>query len=187
MNMFFRYLMVVITLFATAGCSKRLDETSLPTYIRINDIYYTQASLPFENGKYLTTNYRRGVLLPINTQVILQEITDDEILLEILSSHAKLRIENVQKHTGDTTTQAFPKLLAKNKVDLSSFSELEREKINAGQVANGMRKKAVIAAIGYPPITETLTLESNQWTYWSSRFNRFIVYFENDRVTRIQD
>jgi len=39
MNMFFRYLMVVITLFATAGCSKRLDETSLPTYIRINDVY----------------------------------------------------------------------------------------------------------------------------------------------------
>jgi len=185
--MFFRCLTVVFILFAVAGCAKKLDESTLPPSIRTGNVYYSQASLQFENGRHLTTNYRRGALLPVNTQVILQEINDEEILLEILSSHAKLRIENVQDHTGDNTTQAFSKLFAKNKVDLTQFSELEREKINAGQVAEEMRKKVVIAAIGYPPVTETLTLESDQWTYWSSRFDRFIVYFENDRVTRIQD
>lgn len=187
MTIFFRGLIVIIALLVTTGCPRKRDETTLPNEISIGGVYFSQVSLQFEKGRHLTTNYRRGVLLPINTQVILQEITDDEILLEILSSHAKLRIENVQKYTGDDTTQAFSKLFAKNRVDLSQFSALEKEKINAGQVANDMRKKAVIAAIGYPPITETLTLESNQWTYWSSRFNRFIVHFENDRVTQIQD
>jgi hypothetical protein len=45
----------------------------------------------------------------------------------------------------------------------------------------------IIVAIGYPPITETPKLNVDRWTYWNSRFDRFIVRFENDRVARIQD
>lgn len=41
------------------------------------------------------------------------------------------------------------------------------------------------AAIVYPPITETASLESNDWTYWAHRFNRFIVHFKNDKVENI--
>lgn len=50
-----------------------------------------------------------------------------------------------------------------------------------------MSKDAVLVAIGYPPITRTPTLESDDWTYWSNRFNTFIVYFENGKVSRIKD
>ena len=125
--------------------------------------------------------------MPVNTQVQLQGITGDDISLEILPAHTKLRIENVEKHTGDNTVQAFDKLFNKNKVDLSRYSKLEQENILAGRVAKGMQKKAVLAAIGYPPITETPSIQSNEWTYWSSRFNRFIVHFANDKVTEVQD
>lgn len=187
MSHFFRLLVVVIALFAAAGCSKRLDSATLPATITLGGVYYTQVSLHYEKGQFPTTNYRRGLLLPINSQVILKDITDKTIVVDVLPAHFELVVKNVPKHTGDNTTQAFEKLFAKNKVELSRFSGLEREKINAGQVAKGMQKKAVIAAIGYPPKTETANLQTNQWTYWSSRFNRFIVYFENDRVIRVQD
>jgi hypothetical protein len=93
----------------------------------------------------------------------------------------------VQKHTGDSTTQAFAKMFGKNQLDLSRFSKLEKENILAGKAAKDMSKKAVLAAIGYPPITETPNLSGDRWTYWNSRFDRFIVNFENDRVVRIQD
>lgn len=187
MNSFFRYIVVVISLFATTGCPMRLDQSELPANVKVGDVYYSQVSLQYEKGRYLTTNYRRGILLPINSQVILQDITSEKIELEVLPTHVKFRIENVEKHTGDSTIQAFAKLFSKNKVDLSVFSEFDKKQIIAGQAANGMSKKAVIAAIGYPPITETPSLESNQWTYWSSRFNRFIIYFENGYVNRIKD
>ena len=187
MNIFLRYLIVIIALFATTGCPKKMGDANFSSDGKIGSIYYSQVSLQYEKGRHLTTNYRKGNLLPINSQVILQDMGGKTIELEVLPAHTKLSIVNVQKHTGDTTAQIFAKLFAKNKVDLSMFSNLEREKILAGQVAEGMRKKAVIAAIGYPPITETPSLLANKWTYWSSRFNRFNVYFENDRVKRIQD
>lgn len=187
MRNFSRLVVVVIALFVTTGCPKKLDDATLPANIKSGGVYYTQVSLQYEKGQHLTTNYRRGLLLPINSQVILKDITDKVIVVDVLPAHFELVIKNVSKHTGDNTTQAFTKLFAKNKLDLSGFSELEKEKINAGKVAKGMQKKAVIAAIGYPPQTETPNLQGDQWTYWSSRFDRFIVHFENDRVVRVQD
>jgi hypothetical protein len=182
----FRCSFIVLVLLALAGCSKRLNEAS-QSGIKAGEIYYAQVSFQYEKGRHLTTNYRRGILVPVNTQVRLEDITSDEIFLEILPSRAKLHVKNVQKHTGDSTAQAFAKLFGKNKLDLSRFSALEKENILAGKVAPTMSKKAVIAAIGYPPITETPNLGVNQWTYWNSRFDRFIVHFENDLVARAQD
>ena len=46
---------------------------------------------------------------------------------------------------------------------------------------------AVIVAIGYPPITETMNLDSNTWVYWSGRFNRFKVHFRNGVVSTVED
>jgi hypothetical protein len=183
----FRWSFIAIVLLASFGCSKRLGETASSLGIKTGDIYYAQVSFQYEKGRHLTTNYRRGILVPVNTQVRLEDITTKEIFLEILPSHAKVRIENVQKHTGDSTTQAFAKLFGKNKLDLSRFSMPERENILAGKAAKNMSKKAVIAAIGYPPITETPNLNVDRWTYWNSRFDRFIVRFENDRIAQIQD
>jgi hypothetical protein len=187
MNTIFRCATMVFILFTIAGCGKRLSEATLPIGTKTGDIYYTQVTLQYEKGRHLTTNYRKGTLVPINTQVLLLEISGGDIRLEILPSHSKLRIENVEKHTGDDVRQAFNKLFGKNRVDLTRFSRLERDYIDLGRVGEGMRKKAVIAAIGYPPITETPSLDSNEWTYWSSRFNRFIVKFKNDKVAQIQD
>ncbi len=70
---------------------------------------------------------------------------------------------------------------------LFCFSELRNFSIKNGTVAKGMRKKAVLVAIGYPPAIETMSLDSDQWTYWSSRFNKFIVYFRNGKVYKIVD
>jgi len=51
----------------------------------------------------------------------------------------------------------------------------------------GMSKKAVLAAIGYPPQHQTPSLNGDTWTYWSSRTNRFAVIFKQDKVDHIVD
>ena len=52
----------------------------------------------------------------------------------------------------------------------------------------GMTKEGVIFAIGYPPRHVNPDLDSYQWTYWKSRFNRFVVEFDDeDRVASIRD
>jgi hypothetical protein len=187
MSRFIHLFVVLIAAIAIVGCGKKLNEATMPIGIKTGNIYYTQVSLQYEKGRHLTTNYRKGVLVPINTKVQLDKITGDDIFLEILPDHSKLRIENIEKHTGDSTVQAFSKLLNKNKLDLNRFSKTEREHILAGKVTKGMSKQAVLAAIGYPPITETPSLQMNEWTYWNSRFNRFIIGFNNDRISEIKD
>lgn len=177
----------VLLLLTLSACQKPLKKEELPPSIQIGSDYFTQFVIRYEKGTHATTNYRRGASIPVNTRARLLEITNKTIKVELESNHQQLLVKNVSKHTGDDTVKAFEKLFGKSKVNLSGFTKLEKEHIKSGTVAKGMRKKAVLVAIGYPPQVETMNLDSNQWTYWSSRWNKFIVHFKNDKVVKIQD
>ncbi len=179
------FLLLLVT--SLVSCKKALKPEELPAHIAIGDIYYTQFVIRYEKGAHLTTNYRRGASIPVNTPVKLLNMTNKTIEVEVDNSSQKLLIKNVEKHTGDDVYRAFDKLFGKQQVNLSKFNRLEKEHIQSGTVANGMRKDAVIIAIGYPPITETMSLDSNMWVYWSGRFNKFNVHFKNGKVNKVED
>ncbi len=185
MRLLHRSLLLFILAISLTACNKTLKPEELPAHIVVGDDYYTQFVIRYEKGVHLTTNFRRGASIPINTRVKLLAIKSKTIEVQPDNMVKPLLIKNAKKHTGDDIVQAFDKLFAKRKVNLRQFTALERRQIKQGRVAKRMRKKAVLAAIGYPPITETPSLDMNVWTYWSSRFNRFRVYFRNDRVYKI--
>lgn len=187
MRIVVRGLLLLLVMLSLVSCKKALKPEELPADISLGDTYFTQFVIRYEKGTHLTTNFRRGASIPVNTQVRLLSITNKTIEVEVDNSSQKLLVKNVEKHTGDDVYRAFDKLFAKQKVNLSKFNSLERKHIQNGTVANGMRKDAVIVAIGYPPITETPNLDSNLWVYWSGRFNRFNVHFKNGKVSRIED
>ncbi|MDD2759398.1 MAG: hypothetical protein PHH11_03775 [Methylomonas sp.] len=169
-----------------AGCKKQLSPYEpAPTQAPSSQIYYTQFSLFQEKNTYRTTNYRKGILIPINTEVTLQAMRGDEADLRLVDGGQILTIENVPKHTLDDMQTAFNKIVGPSKVDMKAFSQTERDAIMAGRVVKGMSRKAVLAAIGYPPKHETPSLEANDWVYWSNRFNRFVVHFKNDKVESV--
>ncbi len=170
-----------------AGCPRAFQgkEAALPPGIAVGDTYYTQFSLMFEKNRHRTTNYRRGFLLPINAKVQLVSFGRKGFVIKVLPSGPEIEIENVQKHTGDTPEQAFHKILAKTPVNMKKFTPMERKNILAGKVIRGMRKEAVIAAIGYPPVTGTPSLDRDEWRYWASRFDTFIIRFKNGRVAAV--
>jgi hypothetical protein len=184
---YIRFILVGIFITGIWSCSTPIKPSELPASIKVGDHYYTQVVIQYEKGAHVTTNYRRGSKIPINSEVILSEITNKIIKVKLVSDQKELIIKNVIKHTNDDTIQAFEKLFNKNKVNLDQFTALEREHIKSGTVAVGMRKKAVIAAIGFPPQIATMNLDANQWTYWSSKFNKFTVDFKNDKVSKVVD
>ena len=49
-------------------------------------------------------------------------------------------------------------------------------------VMKGMRKPAVILAVGYPPKRDTRTTELAVWRYWVSRMRYFTVQFDEKGV-----
>ncbi|MDF1584148.1 MAG: hypothetical protein RQ733_12835 [Methyloprofundus sp.] len=181
-------IIMFLMLFSLTACQLMNSKPEqLPKEVQLGETYYTQVTMMYEKGVYRTTNYRRGTLLKVNTPVELVEIGPKVIKVKILASNAELLIKSVVKHTGDDGYQAFAKLFAKQEVNLSRFKRMERDNIKQGTLVKGMSKEAVKVAIGYPPIVRTPSLDSNKWTYWSSKFNTFIVHFENDKVSRIQD
>ena len=175
-------------LFSLTACQMMESKSErLPAGVQLGETYYTQITMMYEKGVYRTTNYRRGTLLAVNTPVELLEIEPNAIKVKLTQTNTELLVKSIAKHTGNDVYQTFAKLFAKQAVNLSRFNRLERGNIKKGTVAKGMSRAAVQVAIGYPPITRTPSLDSNGWTYWSSRFNTFIVHFENDKVSRIQD
>ena len=158
---------------ALAACHSPIEGAPPP-----GGTYYTQSTLQYEQGRYRTTNYRRGFVLPINTKVSLVSMDDAEIVVRIVDSGADLTVENVPKHTNDTTLGAFAKLFGAAPVDLSRFSEGEQQAIRAGHAQVGMSKDAVLAALGHPPAVGTPSLDEDTWKYWDSRFTTFVVRFD---------
>ncbi len=185
MHSIMRGFMIILLAINIAACNRTIKPEELPATMQLGHDYYTRFVIRYEKGKHRTTNYRRGLSIPVNTRVTLLEVTQKTIRVE-LPSHQELLIENASKYSGDDIYQAFDKLFAAKRVDLSRFTKLERQHIKSGTVAKGMRKKAVLVAIGYPPKHQTPSLDMEQWTYWSSRFNRFVVHFNNGKVYRIQ-
>lgn len=169
------------------GCQRKLRPEELSSNIAAGGTYYTQFSLREEKNRFRTSNYRVGGLIPINTAVNLVSIDSKNIVVQIAKTGQPLTIENVPRHTNEDVQQAFQKILRKTRVNLDQFSPQERQNILDGQAAKGMSRKAVLAAIGYPPATSTPSLDSSEWTYWTNRFNRFIVRFKGDKVQEIVD
>ena len=187
MRIITRGLLLLLVTLPLISCNKALKPEELPANIAVGGTYYTQFVIRYEKGTYLTTNFRRGMSIPVNTPVKLLNISSKTIEVEVDNSSQKLLVKNAVKHTGDDVYQAFDKLFAKKKVNLSKFTQLERQHIQSGTVATGMSKAAVIVAIGYPPITETTNMDSNLWVYWSGRYNKFNVHFKDGKASSVED
>jgi len=169
------------------GCKKEIKPSELVEGVQPSQLYYTQFSLFEEKDNFRTTNYRKGTLIPINTRVSLVSINSGVAELRLVDTGQKLTIENVPKITKDDIQTAFKKIAGPTEVDLKQFSQEERANILTGTSQKGMSKKAVLAAMGYPPLHETPSLESDVWTYWSNRYNRFVVNFKNGKVDSVVD
>jgi hypothetical protein len=162
------------------------------------ETYYTQFSLYHDKHVHETTNYRRTVLVPINTPVILESydtlmgpdgnrkshLVYPQIVVK-LPDGSRLYVENVQKYSGEDLNGIFARTFGKDKVDLTSFTPLEKTNILQGQVVEGMSKAAVVRAMGYPPKHRTPNLSSDKWVFWSGRFGSFEVRFRDDKVITV--
>lgn len=178
------FFLVFTTLFTIFWLFPSIHAAGSTEIVLKGQVIYTQFSFFHEKGRYLTTNYRKGILIPVNTAVKFVKMTDRRIFVT-LPDGLELSVENVAEFSGENIKGIFKRTFSKEPVDLWLFTESEQEAIMSGSVKIGMRKSAVLIALGYPPKHKTPSLESNQWRYWQSRYNTFLVVFENDMVKEI--
>ena len=152
----------------------------------IKKTYYTALNIWFEDAtEIMTTNYHKGQMLPINTKVVITKygnsgfsFTDEKGI--------KYSVIYVKKYSVLPVKEIFDRYFTGQEVSLDRFTGEERKNIEAGAIAEGMSKEAVLASYGYPPAHQTLSLESDQWKYWKARTINFFVHFNKDgKVARI--
>lgn len=141
--------------------------------------YFTQHGLRHEKDRYRTTNYQVGILIPVNSEVEVRAMDERSATLFVRPTGKELRVENVEKHTGLSMADAFAVSFGEQPVDLSRFTADEQRFIAEGRAEPGMRKEAVLAAIGRPPAVGTASLDSNEWKYWRTRFTTFVLRFQD--------
>ena len=74
------------------------------------------------------------------------------------------------------TTKTFDELT-------QGMTDPEIQAIKRGTVVNGMSKKAVLVAYGYPPEHRTGSIYNNTWIYWSNEKDTFRVCFDDNDKT----
>ena len=150
--------------------------------------YFTRVSIYFDQGRHLATNYARGTVVPVNTGVQLVGVGRSAITVELArpggARGARLVVENVPKYTRVDVNTLFGMLLSEQPLDLSHVRPEFIAAMQAGLPRLGMTKQEVVMARGYPPSHATPSLDLDRWVYWSSRFVKQTLAFENNVLVR---
>lgn len=135
-----------------------------------------------QNKKLYAVNYQQAGLIPYCTAVKFVELGGSRVAFEVKETGTKYYYDY-----HNAAAEPFPDHLrrffgtscqsVKNKVQ--SLSKTDKEGIEAGEAKVDMSKDGVVVALGYPPRHVTPSLDMSSWTYWSNRFNRFVVQFDD--------
>jgi len=173
-------IVILATLFYT-GCGKK--EIKIPS--GLSGKLYTQTNMWEEKSRIYSTNYNRGMLVPVNSEIKIDSMTNKTIVFTVVKTSQKITLINVQKHTKLSSPDLAKQVFGKKQVNLSSFSKSAKEAIKAGNVKNGMTKDEVLVARGYPPVILTNNLKQNSWIYQKNRFGKMRIDFKNNKVSNV--
>lgn len=173
---------------AYGGASNQFAQMELPSIAvpgvqgNIGETYFTRVTFLQEKGKHLATNYGRGIAIPINTEVELVAFKKKSFTLRILKTGEQIEIVNIPEFTGHTVQSLTENYLSTERTPIEKLPEELQTAVTSGQLRLGMTKEIAIATRGYPPIHETPSTNGDRWVYWSSRFIKVTVVFQNDRL-----
>lgn len=136
-----------------------------------------------EKGHIIATNHKKGSHIPVNSPVIVTNINSSVIAFNYEGTTFYLK--NVEPYTKIGIVELLERTFSTKKVNLSQVNQNERNAISKGEVTMGMSKKTVIISRGFPPAHHTISLNSDSWRYWDSRFNTTVYEFTNGKVSKI--
>lgn len=167
---------ITLTIFSSILMFTNLATAATP---EVGQTYFTQHNFLFEKGRHITTNYGRGELVPVNSEVTVKSIRRNKMVLTFQGQ--EITIDNVTKHTMKSLEEVGDLLLSSSRVNVGGNFAND---IRLGVMRLGMTKAEVIMTRGYPPAHKTVSTESDLWVYWNSRFVQMSLAFENGKLAR---
>lgn len=130
-------------------------------------------------SRLFAVNYQQAGLIPVCTPVTLLERNAKRVLFRNDATGKTYEYydhEAAGEPFGDHLARYFG--TACPRAALDALSELDRRGVARGRAFVGMSRQAVVLAMGYPPRRATPSLDAERWVYWTNRFNRVAVEFD---------
>jgi hypothetical protein len=155
----------------------------LPIEPAVGQDYVTRYTFRHEKNEHITTNYGRGVVVPINTPVKIVSMSGSLLVLKRGDTGQEIKVKNEEKYTKKSIKEIAALMLASDKTPIEQVPEPFATAIRNGEMRKGMTKELVLMARGYPPAHETPSIEGDRWVYWSSRFVKQTSIFTDRRLS----
>ncbi|HXX49614.1 MAG TPA: hypothetical protein VEN47_15400 [Myxococcota bacterium] len=181
-------------LFAAALCScarEIANNAVIPGLAGASRVYTLTVLHPDDEDRRLyAANFQQFGTIPICSEVKLLRYRSPPkayLTFRLLATGAEYEYDD-----HDAAAEPFTANLARYfgrecpRAELDALDELERRGVAMGEVLPGMRRQAVILALGYPPKRDTPALDAQSWRYWRDHFRYFTVRFgEDGRVAEV--
>jgi hypothetical protein len=176
-------MLMLMVLTGMVGSTAQAESIAPPEITpEVGNTYFTRMSFYQEKDVHQATNFSRGIVWPINTEVRLVSKTDrrhGRMVLERVDNGQSVTIQNVPRHTNINIDQLASRMLADRRTPIEQFPEDMQRAIRTGDLRLGMTKEMALMARGYPPAVHTADIESDYWVYQENRFAQRTIVFEN--------
>lgn len=154
---------------------------------------YTRCNIWHEKESLPSINFKTGTIVPAGTEVKDVKIVERgrvrkvrEIQFTIAKSGETLSITYEPRYSpGQSIEELKGQFISNQSFEelTKGFTEKELDCIKNGILKEGISKKAVLVAYGYPPKHKTPSTEGNEWHYWINRVRQKLVTFDANGMT----
>jgi hypothetical protein len=134
-------------------------------------------------------NYQLPTVLPMCAKVKIEDIGKKEIEFIYEGVTYSYVWDKHTKKAGQSLEQNFKQYFGTScdNAKVASLSQADQNGIKSGQPKVGMTKEGILFTMGRPPIHANPTLDGNTWMYWSNKWTRRAIDFDdNGIVTQIR-
>ena len=130
-------------------------------------------------SRLYAVNYQQIGLIPVCSKVTLLELSTKRLRFRVEATgrtydyfNHGAAAEPFQDHLTRYFGYECPAAVA-------SLVEPDKRGVLLGKAMPGMSKQGVVLAMGYPPLHVNPSLDSNRWIYWTARFAKEAVVFDD--------
>ena len=186
MKKFFRMAFLFLPVFFS-GCARVVivqEALQLPEGAKT----YTAYNIWYEDPDNISSlNYQKGRLLPFGTEIEIVEADGRSFTFREKSNGQKFRISYDESWMMIPIEDYLKRLLTTKTPEelVAGIKPSVLEKISKGLVDEGMTRKEVLLAYGYPVVHRTPSLKDDTWIYWKEPLVTTRVVYKGDIVIAI--
>lgn len=128
------------------------------------------------------------IIIPAGTKIVISDKSRKSFTFTYDEGQIKVIYDFHGPRMGMRLDEYLEKITSAEPVTLSGLSALDRKGVAEGKGLVGMSREGVMAALGYPAIHKTPSLDSKTWIYWTNRFGTIAVDFDDQgKVKAVRD